>query len=354
VGRGLLCDPCSLGLIPEESAGSPAYVLTDPTVSRIYGDCFVSALRACAHRVDQVVMPEGEACKSLGYYVGLVEQILESGVDEHSVLISLGGGTVCNICGFAASTLHRGIRLVHVPTTLMAQCDAAIGHKQAVNGSRGKNLIGSYYAPATIVADIDVLGTLDDGLVADGLSEALKHALAQDASYLEALRKYTGDPRDPDFLLEVVRRNIDLKCELMRTDPEERCEGMVLQYGHAVAHALEHVSGHALSHGQSVALGMVASACTARLVGVCNEDLVETHRELIARYGLPTRIPAEISTHDLIEAMRWDKRRLRSGIRMALLAAPARLWTHHGSTAIPIEASTLACALEPMRERRAS
>jgi len=354
VGRGLVDDPCSLGLIPEESAGSPAYVLTDPTVRRIYGDCFVSALKAGAHRVGLIIMPEGEPCKSLGYYVRLVEQILESGIDEHSVLISLGGGTVCNVCGFAASTLHRGIRLVHVPTTLMAQCDAAISHKQAVNGSRGKNLIGSYYAPARIVADIDVLGTLDDQLIADGLSEALKHGLAQDASYLEMLQEYTGDPRDPEFLLEVVRRNIELKCELMRSDPQERCEAMALQYGHAVAHALEHVSCHALSHGQSVALGMMASARIAHLVGVCDEDLVEIHRGLIARYGLPTRIPARISTHDLIEAMRWDKRRLRSGIRMALLAAPGRLWTQDASTAIPVETSTLACALEPMRERRAS
>jgi 3-dehydroquinate synthase len=354
VGRGLVDDPCALGLIPEESAGSPAYVLTDPTVNALCGDDFVSALQASARRVVRIVMPEGEACKSLSYYVRLVEQILESGVDERSVLISLGGGTVCNVCGFAASTLHRGLRLVHVATTLMAQCDAAIGHKQAVNGSRGKNLIGSYYAPTKIVADIDVLATLDDDLVADGLSEVLKHALAQDASYLEFLQGYTGDPRDPEFLLAIVRRNIDLKCGLMRTDPEERCEGMVLQYGHAVAHALEHVSGHALSHGQSVALGMMASARTAQLVGVCNEGLVETHRALITRYGLPTRIPAEISPHDLIEAMRWDKRRLRSDIRMALLAAPGRLWTRHGSTAIPIETSTLACALEPMRARRAS
>jgi 3-dehydroquinate synthase len=354
VGRGLIDDPCALGLIPDESAASPIYVLTDPTVDRLYGNGFITALRAGARSVVRLVMPEGEACKSLGYYVRLVERILESGVDEQSVLVSLGGGTVCNICGFVASTLHRGIRLAHVPTTLMAQCDAAIGHKQAVNGSRGKNLIGAYYAPTTIVADIDVLRTLDDRLVADGLSEVLKHALAQDASYLRMLQTYTGDPRDPGFLLAVVRRNIELKCELMRTDPQERCEAMVLQYGHAVAHALEHVSGHALSHGQSVALGMMTSARVACLLGLGDENLVEVHRALITRYGLPTRIPTEVATSDVIDAMRWDKRRLQSSIRMALVASPGRIWRNDCNPAIPVAASTLARALEHMRERRPS
>src|SRR5205814_5580669 len=127
----------------------------------------------------------------------------------------------CNVCGFVASTIYRGLELIHVPTTLMAQCDAAISHKQAINGNRGKNMVGGYYAPRMVAVDVEVLATLSSRRLRDGMAEAIKHALAQDPAYVEMLLSNPADLDDLDFLEAVIRRNVELKCDLVRADPKE-------------------------------------------------------------------------------------------------------------------------------------
>jgi len=350
VGRGLVATPTALPLVPEESASSPIFVLTDETVNALYGEAFVGGLRAAGYDVHRLVMADGEESKTLANYTYLVERILGRGIDERSILISLGGGAVCNVTGLLAATLYRGVGLAHVPTTLMAQCDAAISHKQGVNGARGKNLVGAYYAPRLIVVDVDVLATLRPELVPDGLAEVLKHALGQDRAYAEWLLAYDGDPRDPEFLETVVRRNIAFKCELMAHDPKELAAGMVLQYGHTAGHPLEYLSGYTLWHGQAVAIGMMVAARVARLLGACGDDAVDFHERLLRRYGLPTRIPSGIRVPDILAAMRYNKRFLTEGTRMALLEDVGRLWAVGGDHAIPVSDAVLARALEETRE----
>lgn len=350
IARGAVADPGSVPLIPEESASSPVFVFTDETVNGLYGDGFVEVLRGQGYDVHRIVLPDGEAAKTLACYAHVVERVLGKGIDERSVLVSLGGGVVCNVCGFVASTLYRGVGLVHVPTTLMAQCDAAISHKQAVNGARGKNLVGTYHAPQRIVVDVDALATLDDRLLRDGLAEALKHALAQDADHARAL--LDGPPpdlRDPAFLERVVGRNIELKCRLMAVDPQEHREGMVLQYGHEVGHAVEHLTGYTLYHGESVAVGMMVAARVAHLLGACDADLVDLHRRLLARFGLPTFVPGNIRGADVLAAMRYNKRYLVEGNRMALLSGLGQLWSVGGEHAIPVSDAVLLRALEESR-----
>jgi 3-dehydroquinate synthase len=345
VQRGLVAHPERVELIPPESASSPVFVFTDETVNRLYGDAFVGGLQAQGYDVHRLVMADGEESKTLANYVHLVERVLARGIDERSVLVSLGGGAVCNVCGLIASTLYRGIGLVHVPTTLMAQCDAAISHKQGVNGSRGKNLVGSYYAPRRIVVDVEVLASLEDWLIEDGLAEVLKHALGQDPAYLDLLLSYQGQARDPAFLEQVVRRNIELKCALMAEDPHEHAQGMVLQYGHTVGHPVEYLSGYSLSHGQSVAIGMMTAARVARLLGACDDSLVAVHERLLKKFRLPTCIPSGIQVPDILEAMRYNKRFLKEGTRMALLDGPGRLWSVDGDFAIPVSDAVLERAL---------
>ncbi|MBL8623379.1 MAG: iron-containing alcohol dehydrogenase [Myxococcales bacterium] len=351
VGRGIATDGSRLDLgIPARCASSPIFVFTDTTVNRLYGDNFVSALEARGYLVHRIVMEDGEVSKTITNYARLVDHVLEKGIDERSVLVSLGGGAVCNVCGFVASTLYRGIGLIHVPTTLMAQCDAAISHKQALNGARGKNLIGAYYPPMRVVVDVNFLATLEDWLIPDGLAEVVKHALGQDAQYLKDLLAYQGDHRDPDFLEWVVKRNIELKCELMAVDPKEHAAGMVLQYGHNVGHAVEYLSSYDLSHGEAVAIGMMVAARIARLLGGCDDELVELHRQVIAKYNLPTTIPAYMRIPDIIDAMRYDKKFLTEGVRMALVATPGALWQVDGDYAIPVPDDVLVPALEATME----
>jgi 3-dehydroquinate synthase len=345
VQRGLVRHPETLEIIPRESASSPHFVFTDPRVDRLYGQDFVAGLRGQGYQIHTVMLPEGEAAKTLANYERCVDEVLSQGIDERSVLISLGGGVVCNVCGFIASTLYRGIGLVHVPTTLMAQCDAAISHKQAVNGSKGKNMVGSYYAPKRIFVDVDTLASLDARLIPDGLAEVVKHALGQDPAFIRTLQAYRGDHRDPDFLETVVRRNIELKCQLMANDPKEHREGMVLQYGHTVGHPIEFLSSFRLSHGQAVAIGMMIAVRVARLLGGCADSDILLHRDLIEQFGLPSCIPREIAPDDIMEMMRYNKRYLTEGTRMALVSGPGQLWSVDDNFAIPVPDEVVRAAI---------
>lgn len=353
VGRGFVKEPWRLPLIPEEAASSPVFVFTDETVARLYGDDFVTDLIRRGYDARAVVLPDGEESKSLANYHYLVERVLSRGVDERSVFISLGGGVVCNVCGFVASTIYRGLDLVHLPTTVMAQCDAAISHKQAINGYHGKNMVGSYYVPRLVAADVDVLATLPERLLRDGLAEVIKHAVGQDSQYVEMLLAHRGELGDPAFLERAVRRNVELKCALAESDPKEHREAMVLQYGHTVGHAVEHLTGYRLYHGESVAIGMVVAARVARILGACDDGLVELHVELCRHFGLPTEVPRNISTEDLLDSLRYNKKYLTEGTRMALLAEVGRLWNVEGDYAIPVSDHVLAEAIELSKEARA-
>lgn len=350
VERGFVRDPKKLAFIPKESASSPLFVFTDTRVDKLYADDFVGGLEAQGYLVHRIVMSEGEDSKTLANYARLVEEVLARGIDERSILISLGGGAVCNVCGFLASTLYRGIGLIHVPTTLMAQCDAAISHKQGVNGARGKNMVGAYYAPIAICVDVEVLSTLEDWLIPDGLAEVVKHALGQDSAYLDYLLAYEGDMRDLDFLETVVRKNIELKCKLMATDPHEHHEAMVLQYGHTCGHPIEYLSGYSLSHGQAVAVGMMVAAHVARLLGGSAPDMVDVHRRVISRYKLPIAIPDDIADDEIIDMLKYNKRYLTEGTRMALIDGPGHLWSVAHDFAIPVGEDVLRRALTETRK----
>ena len=349
VQRGAVMHPSRYGVVPAASASSPVFVFTDETVNALYGDVFVRDLEDAGHRVHRIVIPDGEEAKTVSNYAHLVERVLSKGIDERSVLISLGGGVVCNVCGFVAATLYRGIGLVHVPTTLMAQCDAAISHKQAVNGARGKNMVGAYYAPARIIVDVDVLQTQTDRALRDGLAEVLKHALAQDANYLDWLMNPDLELRDPAFLERVVRRNIALKCAIMAVDPQEKAEGMVLQYGHTVGHPIEHLSGYALTHGEAVAVGMLIAARVARIMGALDDAGVAAHQALLMRWGLPTQVPATVRTADILKALTYNKTWRTEGTRMALVDVPGHLWCVSDAHAIPVCDAVIADAVDATR-----
>lgn len=334
--RGVVRRPESTTIIPAQSASSSIFVFTDETVGKLYGDSFVAKLTSQGYDVHCIVLPDGEEAKTIANYVYLVERVLSRGVDERSVFISLGGGVVCNVCGFVASTIYRGLDLIHIPTTLMAQCDAAISHKQAINGHLGKNMVGTYYKPTMVLVDVEMLQTLDDRLIKDGFAEVIKHALGQDADLAQLLLSYNGNMRDLSFLETVIERNIALKCALVKDDPKELNEAMVLQYGHTAGHPLEHLSGYVLYHGESVAMGMVLAARVARILGACNDDLVQRHIELLEKFDLPTAIPKEICLSDFMDALRFNKRYVTEGSQMALLESTGKLWTIDNQTVIPV------------------
>lgn len=253
---------------------------------------------------------------------------------------------MANVCGFIASTLHRGIGLIHFPTTLLAQCDAAISHKQAVNAPHGKNLVGSYYAPLRIVVDPDVLQTLDDWLLPDGMGEIVKHALCQDATLLKMLDDYDGSLRDPAFLERVVRRTIELKCQVIDIDPKEKREAVVLVYGHTLGHPIEAISHRpgslcCLSHGQAVAIGCVIAARVAVKMGLADHGVVQRTVDLCAKYELPTVVPADQSVTQIMAKLPYNKTWTQEGTVMALLEDIGRLFNVDQNYLLPVEEAVI-------------
>lgn len=353
--QGLLAREYLLGFL-HLGRRSRHFLITDETVGRLHARSVYARLREQCPRLEYIEVPEGEDTKSLAGYQALATAVLQKRPNEESTLIAMGGGMVCNLVGMLAATLFRGVRLVHIPTTLMAQCDAAISHKQAINGPSGKNLLGAYYAPSRILVDPDVLATLEGWQLRDGFAEVIKHALAQDVDYLTRIIDPRATLKDTGFLAECVDRNIRLKCDLMRTDPEERNEAMVLQYGHTLGHAVEHASRFGLGHGESVAIGMMFAAHVSEALGYAGAELLDVHRDVLTRFGLPIQVPADLLTEDLLDRVRAGKRCVDDKVYMALASRPGALHADPTGCAIAVDWQVVENALAGFRgaSRRSS
>ncbi|MFA4955274.1 MAG: NTP transferase domain-containing protein [Patescibacteria group bacterium] len=326
VKRGLLRHLDKYEIIPNESYYSLHYLLVDKNIDRLYGNSVLRQLRSLGYHVNKIAIDPGEWSKSAEVYLNLASQILGAGIDKKSVILSLGGGVVKDIAGFLASTLYRGIGSIHFPTTVLAQCDAAIALKQGVNGEGGKNLIGSYYAPLKVIVDPDVLKTLEDRYVSDGLSECLKQAFAQDVSFFKMFKDYAGPLKHIPFLEKVIRKSIKLKIGAIQKDFYEDNCALVYQYGHEVGHAVEFLSGYKLAHGESVAIGMRVSAELANLLGIADQATRTAQCELLRKYKLPINVPRDIRPDDIINMLRCNKKFHGGEARFVLVKAIGAMW----------------------------
>jgi len=330
VGQGALDQVNKYEIIPHEFFYSPHHILVDKNIDALYGQKVFEQFSALGYRVHKHLIDPGETSKSAEYYAATAEKILAIGIEKKSIILSIGGGVVKDLAGFLASTLYRGIGFISFPTTVLSQCDAAIALKQGVNGTRGKNLLGSYYAPMKVIVDPAVLKTLETRYIYDGLAECLKQAFAQDVDFYRFFDGYKGEIDEVNFLEEAVRRAIQLKVASITQDFFEENVSLVNQYGHEVGHAVEHLSGYELLHGESVAIGMRVSAELARVMGVAGQDVVDAHVELLKKYRLPCHVPRHIHSEDIVHTLRYNKKFHGGKARMVLVDQIGSLW-HDGS-----------------------
>jgi 3-dehydroquinate synthase len=341
-----------LGIFDNVRSDSKHLLVTDRNVEKLYLRRVIECIERSGRSVRTLVVPANENSKSFKVYAELVEKALDYGFDKYSVIFSLGGGVVNNLAGFLASTLYRGIKLIHFPTSLLAQVDAAIDFKQAINFDHGKNLVGSYYAASEIVVDPLVLRTLDLRLIRDGLAESIKHALCQDTDFLTYISANCEHLMDPDFLLRIVTRSIELKLEVMTDDLDSDFDETLKQYGHAIGHAVEHLSEGRVFHGEAISIGMCVSAEIALRLGLSDTDTVDTHYEIFRKVGLPTIVPEEFSHSDIWEKIRYDKHFLNEKAYMGLLRTAGVLAkTDDGNFGHYIEKKIIFDAIENNRSR---
>lgn len=306
--------------LPSLPDAEKAFVVTHPSLESLAAPV-LDALSARGLAIEVVTVPEGESSKSLAAVESLYERLADAAAHRADPVVSVGGGVVCDLAGFVASTYNRGLPLIHVPTSLLAQVDAAIGGKTGVNLPHGKNLVGTFYQPLAVYCDVDMLRTVPDAEFTSGLAEVIKHGLIADPDLLEVVERDAGAlaARDADLLVEVVARSVGVKAGIVAADEREQSGRAHLNYGHTFAHALEQTAGFSgLRHGDAVALGMMAAAYLAHDMGRIDEDDVLRHRRVLEAVGLPTRV--EVGADDLESAWTRDKKH-RGGVRFVLLAA---------------------------------
>jgi 3-dehydroquinate synthase len=306
--------------------GPNVAIVTNEVVGRLYAARLRGALERSGARVADVVVEDGERAKSWPTLDRVLDALLAARVGRDGTIVALGGGVVGDLGGFAAAVYQRGVRLVQVPTTLLAQVDSSVGGKTAINHARGKNMIGAFHQPVAVVSDVATLDTLPERELRAGLAEVIKHAVALDAPFFDWL-ELNVEPllaRDRGALSHAVRRSCELKAAIVAEDERESGRRALLNLGHTFGHAIEAVTGFGpWLHGEAVAVGMVMAAELSARLGLLPRADAQRIASLLARGGLPTRAPqiAGSQWHDL---MALDKKSAGGRVRFVLLEAMGR------------------------------
>ena len=292
-------------------------LVSNPTVQSHHGDAALASLRAAGYRPELLPVPDGESAKRLATVERLYDGLVDVGLDRRGVVVGLGGGVTTDLAGFAAATFLRGVRLVLVPTSLLAMVDASVGGKTGVDLPRGKNLVGAFWQPELVVIDPRLLRTLSEAELRSGLAEAIKHGLLADPELFGELSNGIDGFGGwwAAGAVERLARAVRVKIAVVEDDPCENGCRATLNLGHTLGHAIEASSGYVVRHGEAVAIGMVAAARLAAILG--ERSIVDEVESALARWGLPTRCP-DTEVDRLIEAMAHDKKRTAAGLRWVL------------------------------------
>ena len=298
-----------------------ANIISDEIVFSIYGARVKKTLEKAGFAVNSCVVPPGEASKNIDQATRIYDFLIEHRVERNDVIIALGGGMVGDLAGFVAATFLRGLPWLQVPTSLVAMTDASIGGKVAVDHPHGKNLIGAFYQPSLVLADVKALATLSQRELTSGWAEVIKHGLILDADLLKLLEDRSQDlvKLKPDITSKVIARSAAIKCRIVSEDEKETGIRTLLNYGHTIAHGLEAASRYdRFLHGEAVAIGMMGAARLSHRLGLLSPEAVERQQAILQKFGLPVDCSG-VPLADVFEAMELDKKVRDKAIRWVLL-----------------------------------
>jgi 3-dehydroquinate synthase len=324
-GQGLLRKAASL--LANLNLAAPCLVVSNSTVAGHYWPVLEQSLKAAGWQPHLALAPDGEEAKTLTVAARLYDAALAAGIERGSAIIALGGGVVGDVTGFVAATWLRGVPFIQCPTTLLAQVDASVGGKVAVNHPRGKNLIGAFYQPAAVIADLDTLTTLPPREIRAGLAEVIKYGVILDASFFAYLEEHLEAALGgaAEVLEAIVLRCCTLKAAVVAGDERESGRRAILNFGHTIGHAVEAGTGFTTyRHGEAVAMGMVAAARLAVRRGIFAEQETGRLVQLLQRAGLPVELPA-VDREAFLAALGYDKKVKQGQLRMVLPEAIGRV-----------------------------
>jgi len=317
IGAGILGQVgCQL---KENGFVSRVVIITNPIVKELYGDALEQRLAKEGFKVAVLSVPDGEEYKSLEMAGRLYQGLSAAYAERSTPVLALGGGVIGDLAGFVAATYQRGVPLVHLPTTLLAQVDSSIGGKVAVDHGQIKNKIGVFYQPRLVIADVSTLKTLPQREFASGMAEVIKSAVIGGEDFFRYIEENLEKIKswDEAALEEIVFCSAQVKVSIVEKDEKDLGLRNVLNYGHTLGHAIESASDFRIKHGEAVAIGMLAAARISNKMGIFDRDGIVRLESIIARTGLPTKMPP-LEMEKIIQAMRHDKKIREGKLRFVL------------------------------------
>ncbi|MGZ4619196.1 MAG: 3-dehydroquinate synthase [Frankiaceae bacterium] len=314
IGTGLL------GELVDLLTGATRVAVVYPRALRTPAEAVCDELRGSGLEAHAVEVPDGEEAKTTRTLDFCWSVFGRVGMTRNDAVVGFGGGATTDLAGFAAATWLRGVRVVHVPTTLLAMVDAAVGGKTGIDTEEGKNLVGAFHQPAGVLCDLVTLGTLPPNEFTSGLAEVVKAGFIADPVILDRLE---ADPSGRADIQELIVRSVQMKADVVGSDPNEAGRREILNYGHTLGHAIEKVERYRGRHGAAISVGMCFAAALGRLTGVLDDATAARHWSLLERVGLPTSYRAD-RWPQLLDAMALDKKARGRRMRFIVLAGLAR------------------------------
>lgn len=343
VCRNGLSDPA---ILHRSVSSTQVLIVTNNRVEMLYAGYLERAFSSV--QCNFVVLPDGEEYKSQSSLFAIYDSLIQNKHHRDTTIIALGGGVIGDIAGFAASTYQRGVKFVQIPTTLLAQIDASVGGKTAINHPMGKNMIGSFYQPQAVIIDLDTLNTLPEREFRSGLAEMIKYGLLSGGDFLRQLfsaLKQGLSAQSPE-LPELIAQCCRIKAEFVEGDEKESGQRALLNLGHTFAHALEaYTSYKKWLHGEAVAIGLYCAAILSNKMELLETSSVEQIKQMLEYAGLPYRIPASIDLVQLRELMSLDKKIINNCLRFVVIRKPGDCYLDNGVTEECLQ-NTLSTAVE--------
>ncbi len=312
IDNGIL-DDCGKFISEIKKTTVKAAVITDDNVDRFYGDRVMKSLEKAGFKAEKFVFPHGEASKKHKTLLDIYEFLVAKDFTRSDFIVALGGGVVGDTAGFAAATYMRGIDFVQIPTTVVAQSDSSVGGKTAVDINGGKNLVGAFHQPRLVICDTSTLSTLTPEFFADGMAEVVKHGMIKSPELFDIL----ANKDIKENLVDIMKRNVSIKGQVVENDEREKGERMLLNFGHTLGHALEkYYNFTGLTHGYAVSIGMSVFTHIAERRGMCKPGVADKLDALLKKCGLP--ITDDAPMDELYKFSLHDKKHLASGMNIII------------------------------------
>lgn len=332
------------------------FFITEENIDTLYAKSFFEKIKTHYPNSEKLFVPSGDASKNFTLLETICEELIDRGVSKKSILIAFGGGAVGNIVGLASGLIYRGIRYIEIPTTTTGVTDSTLSNKQAINGAKGKNHFGIYYAPLFIWGDVKYLETEPLRSRQSGLVEAIKNGFISNPEFLTYVRNFFSSKGPMDLtskeLFIICYKIIQSKLEILKKDPTEKRYGIILEYGHTFGHAIEWLAKGKLIHGEAVAIGMCIAAELAFQLNFITKDIVDLHYDCMSKLQLSTALPDYVNLKNLLQIMKSDNKKTGEAIKYTLLGKMGACLNTHGDYLEIVETSVVEDVLRTYYHRK--